>query len=83
MKNSLESDNLMAAMLASGVSPGMIPVLGRRNSGNSIFDMIDHRSENEMSMLGGGHPIDDENSQNQEEDKDDDDDAVFNAMMGE
>lgn len=77
MKNSLESDNLMAAMVASGVSPGMIPAmaqLGRRNSGNSIFD-IDHRSENEMSMLGGGNPIDEENSQNQEEDKDDDDDA--------
>jgi hypothetical protein len=70
MKGSLESDNLMA-MLASGMSP-LLQGQGRRNSGNSLFDLVEHRSDNEMSIIG--QPIDElENSQNQEEEKEDDD----------
>jgi len=65
VKGSLESDNLMAAMLSSGMSPN-IP--GRKNSGNSMFDLVEHRSDNELSLLGGGHAIDEiDNSANEEE----------------
>jgi hypothetical protein len=77
LKGSIESDNLMSAMLSSRMSP-VVPGLiagGKRNSGTSIFDMAEHRSENDLSLVGGGHLIDEvDNSANQEEAEEEDPD---------